>query len=42
MKYRSVKRIRALSLEQLTQEVGASRARRIWDWFHAESTPAQG
>ena len=42
MKYRSVKRIRALSLEQLTQEVGVSRARRIWDWFHAESTPAQG
>jgi len=44
MKFRSVKRIRELSEDELRREVGPSRARLIWNWFHSEAsaTPLPG
>ncbi|MCL6523033.1 MAG: excinuclease ABC subunit UvrC [Thermoflavifilum sp.] len=42
IKFRSVKRISQLSEEQLRQEVGSSRARLIWNWFHAPTVSGQG
>lgn len=40
LKYRSVRRIRELSEAELQQEVGPSRARLIWNWFHPEASAA--
>lgn len=39
--FRSVKRIKETSIEELTKTVGAAKAKLVWDYFHPPATTAE-